>query len=131
MKELRAAVGQAAPIVLRRANDVLRVVAEAAAGEVRTRLCCLVVLTAYLLPWLYPCKEAVKTSFSKAEDDTPFVCSEAVTSLDKLGGLFQPPAVTMHLSKVLVQACPRRSSAVLRALWRDRWARKKQMAMHV
>ena len=35
MKELRAAVGQAAPVVLRRANDVLRVVSEASAGEVR------------------------------------------------------------------------------------------------
>ena len=35
VKELRSAVGQASPVVLRRASEVLRVVGEASEGAVR------------------------------------------------------------------------------------------------
>ncbi len=53
MKELRSAVGQAAPVVLRRANEVLRVVVEASEGEV----CSMIASKA-----LSPCLGSVSTA---------------------------------------------------------------------
>ncbi len=46
-------MGQAAPVVLRRANDVLRIVSKAAAGEVRQQAWLIVIICRMKSQWCH------------------------------------------------------------------------------